>query len=181
MYNKLGKGKRFMSSIYSTTQWSSDTTYNIHDIVKYDSLFYYSKVGNNTNNIPSENSSYWGGTKVYNGVIKPHFIFTPSYNHAINIEPNVKTVQFGDGYEQSIPDGINNTLLKLEINFDLRNESEARAINHFFNQRKGAESFVFTPTAPYNLEKLFKCRGWSSVFVFYDNYSIRCRLDEVPN
>lgn len=168
-------------SIYSISTWSNSTTYNIHDIVKYNSLFYYAKMGNNLNKIPNENSVFWGGTKVYNGIIKPHFIFTPSYNHSVNIEPRVRNVQFGDGYEQSIPDGINNTLMVLEVNFDLRSEHEARAINHFLEKRRGSESFVFTPTPPYNLEKLFKCRGWSSNFVFYDNYSIRCRFDEVPN
>jgi phage-related protein len=173
-------GKRFMASIYSTSTWSSGTTYNTYDIVKYGNYYYYSKVANNLNNIPSENSSFWGGTKVYNGVIKPHFIYVPSYNHSINIEPNVKIMQYGDGYEQSIPDGINNTLLKIELTFDLRNKAESQAINHFLEKRKGAESFVFTPSEPYNLEKLFKCRGWTSTYVFYDNYTIRCRFDEVP-
>jgi len=167
-------------SIYSVSTWSNATTYNIHDIVKHGNFYYYSETNSNLNNTPSESSSAWGGTKVYNGAVKSHFIWIPSYNHSINIEPNVKVMQYGEGYEQTVPDGINNTLLKIELTFDLRNKAEAQAINHFLEKRKGSESFVFAPSEPYNLDKLFKCRGWASNFLFYDNYSIRCRFDEVP-
>lgn len=168
-----------MASIYNISLWSNSTTYSTHDIVKYNNYFYYSKTNNNLNNTPNEVSSHWGGTVVWNGIIKPKFIWAPSYNHSINVEPRVKVMKYGEGYEQSVPDGINNTLLMLELTFDLRNKTEATAINHFLDRRKGSDSFVFTPTEPYNIEKLFKCRGWSSNYVFFDNFSIRTRFEEV--
>lgn len=167
-------------SIYNVNNWSSSTTYNINDIVKYNSYFYYSLQNTNLNQTPAINSSYWGGVINFNGQTRPHFYWKPNYNSTIGIDARVKEISFGDGYTQTVPDGINNILLPIELSFDLRGENEAQAILHFLEKRKGSEPFVFTPPPPFGINKLFKCKSFSSTYVFYDNFSIKIQIMETP-
>lgn len=168
-------------SIYNIADWVSGTTYNLNDIVKYDGKFYYSLKNSHSAQTPAIGSIYWGGVTTHNGIVKTQFLWKPSYNHTVNMQPSIRSIRFGDGYEQRIPDGIHTTLLKLDLIFDLRNAAESTAINHFLEKRKGAESFVFTPSSPFDLSKLFVCKTWSSTYGFYDNFSIRAEFEEVPS
>jgi phage-related protein len=168
-------------SVYSVNTWSSSTTYNIHDFVKYGDKYYYSLINGNNNNAPSDTSLYWGGVTSYNGQTKPKFIFKPSYNNSVSFTPAAKLIRFGDGYEQRVSDGIHNTLLGLNLIFDLRTETETSAINHFLKERKGVESFVYTPQVPFDYAKLFVCREWETTNIFFNNYTIQARFEEVVN
>ncbi len=165
-------------SIYNKSIWLNSTTYNKWDVIKYNNLFYYSLQDVNLNQTPATVSNYWAGITTHLGRIKPSFVWRPSYNGNNNLEPKVKNITFGDGYSQKISDGINNILLNLELTFDLRSDAESEAINHFLFERKGSESFVFTPNIPYNIPKLFVCDNWSENLAFYDNHSIRCNFKE---
>ena len=99
----------------------------------------------------------------------------------MNFEPKVKTISFGDSYEQRTPDGINNSLLKFNLNFNGRPLHESTAIIHFLKNRAGAESFVFTPYAPFSKTKLYKCSNFNVDFVFFNNYNINVEFQEVVN
>jgi phage-related protein len=180
-----------MASIYNVPVYiPSKTDYSKNDIVLGDGSvsgttsgkFYYN-LGNG-NLIRPDNTggqAYWGGSTIHNGSPKSHFFWKPSYSASLNKNPKVKSIRFGDGYEQRVQDGINNNLAFLDLTFDNRSEIEAAAILHFLEIRKGQESFVFTPHAPYNKAGLYLCRGWDSSFVFYDNYSIKLQLEEVTD
>ena len=48
-------------------------------------------------------------------------------------------------------DGINNILLPFTLIFDKRSNSQARAILHFLDARRGSESFIMTPPPPFNI------------------------------
>lgn len=163
-------------SIYTITDWSPNTSYNVNDIFLYQGNYYYSIVKHNSG--ASFNTGYSNGITTFNGQSKPYFFWKPSYNPDISIQPNVKKVQFGDGYDQSSPDGINNILLPLNLTFDKRTDNEARAILHFLYARKGAESFVFTPPFPYNMNKLFKCGQWRHNHIFANNHTITVVFNE---
>jgi len=170
-------------SIYQNRIHPVGAPYAIYEFVLYpdnNGYFYYSlRNDNGAGNTPAEGSSFWGGIKTYNNIIKPHFIWTPSYEVRVNHDFKMNEIRFGDGYTQRIPEGANNNLLMIDLTFDLRTEAEATAIAHFLTQRKGTESFVFTPSKPYNIDKLFVCKAFSNTFAFLNNYSINTQFEEV--
>tara|TARA_R110002020_G_scaffold85730_1_gene211380 strand:- start:10284 stop:10865 length:582 start_codon:yes stop_codon:yes gene_type:complete len=137
-------------------------------------------------------SSYWGGytaasvTPGPRNKTLPQFIWTPSYNLSVNQQPKVNSIVFGNGYEQRVPDGIYNNLIRLELSFDMRTELEARAIAHFLRARKGSDSFavqhlpeIYQDTA--NYVKRFYCPSFNTSFAFHDNYTIKATFVETNN
>ena len=164
-------------SLYSIPTWASDTTYEINDVYKYGTLYYYATSRHQSSSTFS--SEFSDGITTFNGKTKAKFFWSPSYNSPLQIRPNVKVVQFDDGYSSSAPQGINNILLPFNLTFDKRDDNETRAILHFLNQRKGAESFVFTAPFPYNIAKLYVCRNWDFITVFVNNHTVRAEFVEV--
>ena len=169
-------------SIYSIPDWEASTNYKVNDIVKNGSFFYYALINHtSTASFASDLSSlYWGGvTPDDNGISKPHFIWVPSYGSNVNNQPKVKTMQFGDGFQQRVRDGISNILIKIDLSFESRSYEEATAILHFLFAREGVESFMFTPPQPYNRKKRFVCNSWEDVRTFYNSLTIRAQFEEV--
>lgn len=165
-------------SIYSISNWSAGT-YQLWDIVRRPSntnLFYYSLTNSNT--ADPLGSSNWGGISSFNGKVKPKFIWRTNYGNAAEHEPTTSVMKFGDGYEQRVIQNLNNDLLKLNLTFSLRTEKETAAIMHFLTARKAQESFLFTPSQPHDIEKLFVCKQFSETYVYYDNHTIQCRFEE---
>lgn len=178
-------------SIFNTIlNWTANNTYKKYDRVKYDKFVYYALTDHsNKSTIPSLDYLNWGGVMIdpFGTAIqetserkRPHFFFSPSYGITTTIEPKIMSIKFGDGYEQRIQDGINNSLLKIDLSFDLRSAAESAAIIHFLNSRAGAESFLFTPVEPYATLRNFVCRSWSHTLIFYENNSIRASFEQVP-
>ena len=178
-----------MSNIYDVLAWNTSITYKKNDIVYHitETKFYYSLIDNNYSSVADANqptnsidNQFWGGyIQDSNNDIKPHFIWSPSYNSSINPVPRIRLIQFGDGVSSRFRDGINNVLLTLDLVFENRNYNEAEAINHFLYARAGVESFLFLPPRPYNKRRRFICKNWSMSPTFYDNVNTRCSLEEV--
>jgi|10_taG_2_1085330.scaffolds.fasta_scaffold00617_5 phage-related protein len=178
-----------MGSIYNIASWddSGTATYPKNSIVKTsDGKFWYALQdldANTSTEIPAVGSAYWNGyTNVTVGgtaTAESYFFWTPSYNIQVSHTPRVKSIQFGDGYEQRIKDGINNDLLNIQLSFENRTQAEATAILHFLHSREGFGAFYFKVPAPYSMIKRFVCKEFNSNFIFDDNYSIQCKLGEV--
>lgn len=92
--------------------------------------------------------------------------------------------QFGDGYAQRAPKGINNGLRRWTANFNDRSKTEADAIVAFFRLKAGATSFSWRPqgfdadvrvVVP-SYSKPIQNRFKDGVFV----YSLRAEFVEVP-
>ena len=168
-------------SIYSIANYSAGT-YNLWDIVRSPSNtnnFYYSLSDSNTDSPTTV--AWWGGVSSFNGITKPKFIWRTNYSTAAQHEPKTLSVEFEGGYEQRILQNINNDLLKLQVGFELRTEKETAAIVHFLFSRMSRDSFLFTPSPPHDLEKLFVCRSWTDTYVYYNNHSIGAIFEETPN
>ena len=75
-------------------------------------------------------------------------------------EPRVKSVKFGDGYEQRRPDGINNNLKKYNVTLIYIN-SESLQIESFLEKHAGVTGFLWKPPHQSELIKVL-CRKWSS-------------------
>ena len=72
---------------------------------------------------------------------------TPTYSFSKNTAPNVRTVVFGDGFEQRLSYGINQNPKTYNLQFAV-SLSDANVIESFLNSRAfDNESFNFTPPA----------------------------------
>ncbi|MEK6883795.1 MAG: phage tail protein, partial [Nanoarchaeota archaeon] len=133
------------------------------------------------NNTPSIGSLSWGGlgNDPIDNSVKPEFIWNPSYSLNIDISPRVKTIKFGEGFSQDIPDSINSNLLNIECVFDGRDIEEATAILHFLSARSGTQTFLFTLPTPFNKKKRWKSQEYPASINFWNNNSIKCVMREV--
>lgn len=168
------------TSIFNIQAWASATLYSKHDIVTNGDYHYYALTPHTSGPTFAGDAAYWGGvTTDENGATKTEFIWTPSYNSTVNNQPKVKAIQFGDGYEQRIQDGINNVLLEIDFAFESRGIAEATAILHFLYTRQGVEPFMYSPPPPYNRAKRFVCPQWGDTANFFENISVRAKFKEV--
>jgi len=175
-----------MGSIYNTPAWVTDgsITYETHEVVKDSSgKIWYATSSNDSTVAPAPDSEFWGGyiNITIDGAttVEPLFLWSPSYNVSTSHQPKIKSIQFGDGYEQRIKHGINNNKLDLNLSFEGRSELEATAILHFLSAREGYQYFYFKPPAPYSRIKKFVCKTFNSTFVFADNYNVQANFLEV--
>ena len=180
-----------MGSIYEITDFvAASSSYVKNDIVRCGPcgndeqnsgrFFYYIGPDNTYAATPGNAAqTVWGGMTTFDNKKIPHFCWIPSYSPTISTEPSVRTLKFGDGYEQRSPDGINTNLLKISLNYDNRDEAEITAISHFLNERGGSEAFAYLPPSPYSSMKKFVCRKWDVTMNFDNNYSVKVDLEEV--
>lgn len=177
-------------SIYSAiTDWVSGINYEKFTPVKSGGKTYYALRDHTSGASFAADSGLWGGyTADPSGKVlanrdgsntRPHFFFTPSYGTNFSLEPKTRVSNFGEGYEQRVPESINNSLLSIDLIFDTRGAMEARAINLFLQERSGREAFLFTPPDPFASLKLFVCRKWSNNVKFFKNNSISAMFEEV--
>lgn len=169
-------------NIFAIDNWAGATFYRKNSIVAFpdDSTTYWYAMLDHTGGLgPSVDNPNWGGyANVGNGTM-PQFIWVPSYSFNQKMEPKIKQIQFGDGYKQTVKDGINNVLLELDLSFDQRDAYESAAICHFLTAREGAETFLFTPPSPYAALKKWKSTTWNISQPFFANYSVKATFMEV--
>lgn len=169
-----------MASIFNIQNWQPSTFYKKWSIVINNFIYYYA----NQEYISSSsfnsdfNNLLWGGVTTYNSVIKPNFLWLPSYSSPINPKLNIKKIQFGDGYVQRAPDGINTVLMDCDLSFDDRSELESAAICQFLASKGGVQSFVYSLPPPFNQTKLFICENFSCVPINQDRFNIKARFEE---
>ena len=72
-------------------------------------------------------------------------IITPTYSFSKNTNPRVRSVVFGDGFEQRLTFGINQNPKTYSLEFNV-SEADSDVIEAFLNSRASDnESFNFTP------------------------------------
>lgn len=86
--------------------------------------------------------------------------------------PRTFTVEFGDGYEQRVANGINALQQSFSVSFDTRPKAEIDDIIAFFVNKAGVTAFSFTYADSNNSgETTIKvvCEDWSQSWD-YDNF-----------
>ena len=87
------------------------------------------------------------------------------------------TAQFGDGYEQRTPQGINNINQSIEVGFNSRPKDEIDDIVAFYESKKGATSFSFVMSDSNggSNEETMKvvCENWSQTWKYDDYYDLK--------
>ena len=69
---------------------------------------------------------------------------TPDKNFTKKSKPTVLKIQFGDGYEQRIAEGINSVKETYTVGFTNRPKAEIDDIVAFFDNKKGTTAFNYT-------------------------------------
>jgi len=70
---------------------------------------------------------------------------TPDFGASRKSAPAVRSVKFGDGYEQRLVFGLNQNPKEWSLTWTAKSNSDADAIEAFFDARGGQESFDWTP------------------------------------
>lgn len=92
------------------------------------------------------------------------FLWVESSSTQMTEEPRFSRTQFGDGYAQDAPDGLNPITQTWDVSFQDAQDSAASAIVAFFRARispsSGLEPFDWTPLWSTTKIKV-KCTQWS--------------------
>ena len=103
---------------------------------------------------------------------------TPTYGIQKNSSPVVRTVRFGDGYEQRTSLGLNQNPKIFNLSFEV-SETDADTIETFLDARAADNaSFDFTPPGESSSSK-FVCEEWSKSIPYLNRASIQATFREV--
>ncbi|MES1927551.1 phage tail protein [Salinisphaera sp. T31B1] len=82
--------------------------------------------------------------------------FGPGYQPSANVDE----AQFGDGYEQTRPAGINWLRDNYTINYSLLTRAEFERLDAFIREHLSGKPFFWQP--PWDsVERQWRCRSWS--------------------
>ena len=92
-----------------------------------------------------------------------------------NNKPRVIKIQFGDGYEQRVQEGINNITQSFSVTFNNRPKAEIDDIMAFLDNKAGTTAFDFTypDTNASGAERTVKvvCEDYTQSYSYDDFYS----------
>ena len=103
---------------------------------------------------------------------------TPDFGARRKSEPRIRTAKFGDGYEQRIAFGINQDPKTWDLRWSALSNSNADAIETFFEARNGVESFDWSPIEDSDTYK-WVCRSWQREHQYADISTITATFEEV--
>lgn len=166
-----------MNSIFDIREWEANKVYYTNDIMTDSGFFYYSLKDHSSSVVNFEN---FGGVLTIGQTTLPSFIWKPSYGSQVKMEPPIKSVKFGDGYEQRYKTNIENSLYEFDLKFEARNDNEALAIYHFLYSKEEKYLFFWQMPDPLNMIKTFLAKELSLVRNFNGNNSISVKFIQKP-
>ena len=103
---------------------------------------------------------------------------TPTYGIQKRSAPNVRKVQFGDGYESRFTLGINQDPKVYNLTFEV-SETDSDTIETFLDARAADfASFDFTPPGEGSSSK-FVCEAWSKSIPYLNRATIQATFRQV--
>ena len=103
---------------------------------------------------------------------------TPTYNAQKRSQPNVRTVRFGDGYEQRLTFGLNQNPKVWSLTFEV-SENDADTIETFLDARASDNaSFDWQPPGSSSTYK-WVCEQWSKSIPYLNRATIQATFREV--
>lgn len=167
--------------------YSQYKVYSKNDVVFFppNHQYYYCVSDVNVNNVaPAVKNESWsrdGGQyrDVNKNVWSRYFFWKPSVTLNINTKIRDKKISMGGSYTQVYKDGINETLLNIDLEFNNRDDRECYAILHFLESHFGSKPFQFSLPSPYEGLKSFVCEKWEHVYNYRNNHSIKASFSQV--
>ena len=109
--------------------------------------------------------------------------FAPDKGFTRKSVPTIYKVEFGDGYEQRIANGINNLKQEFSINFATRLKADIDDIADFLELKGGVTPFDYTyaDSNESGGEKTVKvvCDSWDQTWEYAEYYSLSCTFRRV--
>jgi phage-related protein len=102
---------------------------------------------------------------------------TPTYGITKSSAPNVRSIQFGSGYQQRAQFGINQNPKNYQLTFEV-SKADADTIEAFLDARGAIESFTFTPPGETSSAK-FICRQWSKTIPYLNRATVTATFEQV--
>lgn len=106
------------------------------------------------------------------------FTYTPDFGAQKTTRPAVRSVKFGDGYEQRLTYGLNTQPQSWNLTFSVRDDAEANGIESFLATEAGVGWFYWTPPGAAGPLK-FVCREWQRSIDRNDMNTVSATFDEV--
>lgn len=106
------------------------------------------------------------------------FTYIPTRSSSVAVEPRTSTATFGDGYELSILDGINNSPEMWNLSFANVDLTTAQNIVMFFKDNVTATTSFDWVTPDGNAYK-FLCKKWQRSFDSSVTATISCTFQQV--
>ena len=106
------------------------------------------------------------------------FTWIPSYNAKVSLSPRVLKAQFGDGYAQRVPDGINTNPQSWTLTFLNQPSATADAIDSFLATQNGVTWFWWTPPRASSAIKVV-CAKWDKEETDRGSTTVTATFDQV--
>lgn len=104
------------------------------------------------------------------------FTWVPDDNPNGDFTHRVLRVKFGDGYEQTVPDGLNTLQQNWPLKFD-RSAADITPIKAFLKAHPGT-SFFWTPPDLGAVQGLYKCFSFNSVPRSGNQEVLSCQFEQ---
>ncbi len=96
------------------------------------------------------------------------FTYVPDFRAQKKSEPSIRTVKFGDGYEQRLKFGLNQNPKVWDLTWSAVDNDTADAIEAFFDARAAdGDAFDWTPLDSATSYK-FVCTSWNREYQYAD-------------
>lgn len=96
----------------------------------------------------------------------------------LSLKPRILNAQFGDGYSQRSPDGINNIVEIWDVTFEYADKSIRDTLNDTLKDFGGVNYFLWTP--PYESStKKFICQEWTQPLNDQGSYALNAKFIQV--
>lgn len=103
------------------------------------------------------------------------FTWYQNANASGDVKFRTLKAQFGDGYQQTAPDGINNKVENWPLTFE-GTSAKIAPIKAFLESKQGTQSFLWTP--PLGVQGMYKCTSFRVVDKGADNYEISATFEQ---
>ena len=105
---------------------------------------------------------------------------SPDYGMQKSSKPRVRTVRFGDGYEQRLGFGLNRNPKEYRLSWNDRSEDDIDAMEEFLDNRANNNLESFNWTAPgESSPSSYICREWQKSYTYGNIASLTATFEEV--
>jgi phage-related protein len=102
-------------------------------------------------------------------------ISSPDHGASMKMEPRVRETEMGDGYTQSVQDGINDMREAWNLAFTRRPKSIIDSIDDFLRENRNSAFFWLNPDG---MTKKYRCKSWSKVVRHAQDADLSCEFIE---
>lgn len=110
--------------------------------------------------------------------VLPDVGINPSWGLSEGGEFRLQTVSFGDGYEQRRPDGINTTIRKWSVDWELLSREQKDTLYDFLLDLRGVDPFLWRVPDSGEVVQVVCKKKPSWAVDDYDSYSLTAEFTE---